>query len=653
MRVFQYGLRKPIAGEEALREQLLLAHRYYNKLVEIERTRRAAVRAFEDAETRAKLEDAAEATRVAAVAVKAHRAKHRERKVPTALLDALHEARAAEKLARVALRDARARLRGMADYQDRVAAIEDRNVEEVKAARAACGVYSGTYQLIESAVGQARSDTPLWDGAEPNDVGFQRYTGEGAVSVQIVWQNGDPPPVTSEMMMAGMGRHAFFTAGEDDRGDSNRRRLKRRMNLHMRVNSDDKGKPVWVVFPIVLHRPLPVCGAIKRVTVHSWRVGPKWHRSVDISVQEIQREAPTCGKGVVAVDLGWRQTEGALRVGVWKDLEGATEPIFLADTTEQRLRKPESLRSIRDKNLDAMKLVLVELLRNVALPRWLLLRTVKRNEAPPTNAQACAYLLGWRSPGRFAALVRHWAENRFDGDAKVYTMLEAWRYRDHHLWTWESNQREGSLNRRREEYRLLANRLARRYDTLILADVDISKVAKRAETHEEEGDNEQACSNRHLVAASELRNALINVFLRRGGYVVVPVHEKVAGKRLEAFERAGILPFIVENLPDKTRTCHECGAFVDFDRARFLWADCACGASWDQDDNAAENMLAAYRDNRESVGAAIGAEASRRAGNTSDYGGVRETRFQKASRQKAEKKAQEEAARKELDNAAE
>src|SRR5882757_6535707 len=46
IRVYEYGLRAPTIGADLVAEQMLLGHRYRNKLVEIEHRRREKVRAI-------------------------------------------------------------------------------------------------------------------------------------------------------------------------------------------------------------------------------------------------------------------------------------------------------------------------------------------------------------------------------------------------------------------------------------------------------------------------------------------------------------------------------------------------------------------------------------------------------------------------------
>ena len=51
-------------------------------------------------------------------------------------------------------------------------------------ARAHCGVYWGTYLLVEAAHDASR-EMPLYDGVEPNDPRFSKWNGEGRIGVQV------------------------------------------------------------------------------------------------------------------------------------------------------------------------------------------------------------------------------------------------------------------------------------------------------------------------------------------------------------------------------------------------------------------------------------------------------------------------------------
>ena len=140
MRAYVYGARAPTENAELVREQIFKAHRYKNKLVEIELARRAA----RGTVLKPHIDARAEQYRVA-----------RERGENL-------------KLPKLELSEAEQKSLDNADEASRAA---------VRAARAECGVYWGTYLTVEDAAGKQR------EGRHPPR--FKRYNGTGAIAVQL------------------------------------------------------------------------------------------------------------------------------------------------------------------------------------------------------------------------------------------------------------------------------------------------------------------------------------------------------------------------------------------------------------------------------------------------------------------------------------
>lgn len=499
--VYRYGLLPPVAGGDRVGDQIHLAHRYQNQLVEIERSRREAVRAVllghADVEGKAaalqQLEEDLERHRAA---IKARRVATRERKSPpeerersTQLRDQLRAARADIKAAKAALRTDPA-------IQAALQAVNDDHKARVRAARATCGVYWGTYLQIEQAMDQARRAVM--------DPRFRRWTGDGAVAVQL--QGGLP---WSDAIEAEDQRLRVMLAPQPVPG----RGGKPRPRVLLRVGSEGRA-PVWAEWPLVYHRPVPDGAVVKWAKVVRRLVAAKEHWSLHLTLEvPTPATAPGAGHpGVVAVDLGWRSTQEpgtpTLRAGGWADDDGLAEDILLNASIPASLRKAEELRSIRDRHQNEIQAALIAWKDTHPLPA-------------EEHQERWANLALWRSPGRFASLALWWREHRFDGDSDMYEALEAWRKKDKHLWLWEANARRSALLRRREQYRVLAARLASRYGTLVIERLDLRALAEipPPESAREPG-APKARSQRHDTAPSELRTALELAFRSRGGLVV-------------------------------------------------------------------------------------------------------------------------------------
>ena len=599
MIVMKYGLKPPSHNAELVRSQLLLAHRYRNTLIEIERGRRTAVRGvMENVGDIPRLKAAVMAARFrvqeATKMVKDHKSKNKTRKVPENLRTELDDARIARRDAVAAWRKSKAEAR-TPDVVRQLDQINDKANELVRSARAHCGVYWGTYLLVEAAMDES-IDMPLYDGTEPNDPRFLRWEGEGRVGVQV--QGG----MATDLIYAQDTRVRLEKVVDKLGRPNSPYRI-----LWLRVDSDGR-KPVWARWPMKMHRPLPE-GLIKRVCVQVRKIGPREEWTVQFTVDNELSIRP-CGYGAVAVNLGWRKVDGGIRLAFATDGQGETSELVVTDRMISSLRKASDLRAVRDIRFNQARDNLREWIAGRQLPVWFQERT--------------KHVHAWRTPGRLASLVTYWRDHRWDGDEEGYTTFERWRYRDHHLWTWECDQREKSKRRRRDLYRVWSARLAERYNVIVVHEHDLSEVAKKPACDEDQGDNEMARSNRHLVAPSELKKALVNAKKTRDGSTVQMPVEPI------------------------TQTCNVCGQPEPFDTSKQVMHTCSsCGARWDQDHNASINLLTWYS---ERSGDAKVLGSARKLKVLDEKGKPKESKRDRIARLNKDKKARLETARISNDN---
>ena len=327
--------------------------------------------------------------------------------------------------------------------------------------------------------------------------------------------------------------------------------------MHLRVGGD-RSEPAYLTIPVVLHRPLPPDGLIRQVSVHRERVGPHdggnpylWKA---VFIVETPEEQPVpAGRGRLSLDLGWRRIGEELRVGYWRDDAGNTGEVRLPERVINGLRKCEDLRSIRDQHFNVAR---------ASLQAWL----AEAERAPDWLKEGTAHIAQWRSPERLTGLVWRWKDQRFTGDTDIYGRLEVWRKRERHLWAWEANSRDQLLRRRLHLYREFAAWVAKTYQDVVIEDFDLRAIADL----EKQGKQLPAPArhNRVLAAPSELRLALKNACTREG--------VKIAQVGSQ----------------NTTRACHNCGSIEHWDAGAELRHRCsACGVEWDQDDNAASNLL--------------------------------------------------------------
>jgi len=621
--VYRYGLLRPKTNADIVRAQMELAHRYRNTLVQIERGRRDALRALmrshgglaacEHDFQQAKIE-----LGNASLAMSEARKASRSRSETKEMRERVAEARANLKKASKALSLRRKEVREDASILEEKACIEGRAKDLRKNARKYCGVYWGTYLLIEDQ-DRASRQMPLHDGIEPNNPKFRAahlmrdwfpgktessWGSNGQVGVQV--QNGMPADEVFgddvRVRIAPVDERAWHA---ERRGERRRHQF---TTLSLRVGSTEGRGPVWAEFPMLMHRPLPKGSIIKRVNVSLRHHGPREEWSVEITV-DLPANAPHRAergqKGFVAVDLGWRLMGEELRVAVWRDDEGKMGELRLSAHLMNALRKPADLWSILDRGFNEIRKDLAQWMTANDTPDWL-------KEATRTMPQ-------WHDRTRMLRVCKRWLESRFAGDEDMVATLEAWRVRDRHLWRYGSELAISSLRRRRDLYRCFAADLAKRYRIVVFEDVDLRLLARKAKP-EDKADNETARRNRMLAAVGDIRSTVENAF---------------NGDQWEA---------PTEN---STITCHVCGLVERFDKAKELEHTCSgCRSTWDQDENAAWVLGERWRVARE-------AGTARTQKEVKESAGVQESSWARAKRMKAEKEVTASAARNTTGNDAE
>lgn len=570
--VYKYGLLRPIENADEVDTQMRLAHRYRNDLTQIEIGRRNAICDLESKignieALAASLAEANAAVEAAKLEIKRHRAKTRTRSETADQKEALRFARTVQRATLDTLREARRAAKDPAiiEEQKKIQSLSYELTKNCFATNTG-SLFHGQRALVEAAADQAFNykKTPLYKGANRHYPKFKRFTHEGQLGMQI--QDG----LTWGELRSGQDNRARIemggSLGKGADPNSKRSQKNKRMILALRINSVGRD-PVFARFPMIMHRELPEDAKVVQVKISCKNHGRRDEWSVDLTVElPAPQRRPILPTGTVSVDIGWRLLGDEMRVASWRGKDGNNSELRLDKRLVNGIRIPERIRSVRDKAFDLALARLISDLTDLTLPEWLLRSTVRRETETPTQAQALAYLSGWKSTAKLAALCRRWTP--FEGDEIAYWSLETWRYRDRHLWDYESGQRRSVLRSRKQFYRTFAKQLAEKYDTLVIEDFDLRPIAKRKE---DEAENETARSNRQLAAVSELRSCLVQAFWRRGGRV------------------AKVPP------QDSTHICHVCGSLEAFDAETILVHTCsACASVWDQDVNAAHVLLARF-----------------------------------------------------------
>ena len=543
-RVYSYGCVPAriasVQNTDAAAAQLRLAGRLWNTLVAIEHTRIAAYRRIMFDEHQERIDELRKQLEAFRTEIQARRKAARAKRIDTLdLAEPIANAKA-EMGALIVIQKETKQQRHDTKRAE-LTMLQERSNRRVKKARQAAanmGLFWGSYNDIVQRMDAGRK--------HHGELRFRRFTGDGTLTAQIIGG-------TKVERCVG-GNHTFFQV--DGATPGQRWRYAR-----MRIGSNADRSPVWLEIPIVYHRELPEHGDIKSVSMSRRTVDGKIRWQLNVTVNTV---APVLKQGTaVGIDIGWRLLPGGVRVAYWEDEHGIHDHVLVPASDLEQFGKVRSLRSICDHSRDEFLPALVE---------WLAGR-----ELPEPWQQRTSHLAQWRSNDRVADLIRWWSDNRLDGDREIFTAGSDWRRQYLHLAHWWRNLQDQMTMRLREQYRIFAANVASRYGVLCIESFDLRNVAEKPQPEEESGIVTQANTYRQIVSPSMFRGALLNACKREG------------------------VEIVMVDAAYTTRNCHACGHMDDWAQAESVFHRCSgCGSLWDQDRNAAINILRLGMSNRAS-----------------------------------------------------
>lgn len=397
-------------------------------------------------------------------------------------------------------------------HADGCATAKEDAAQAVRDARAECGIYWGSYLLAEDAAQdaarsvkhfRAKRDSKCSCGVEVKTgewievatrkiVGcrncgpalrFRRLRGlDGSIGVQLQGGLSVPDLLSSKDTRARLYRDPTPSAHH---ATSSRKRWL----LDVRVGSDGRD-PIWATVPVFLHRPLPSDARVKWITVHARMraTHAEWSVSIVLEGERLGRQLPPPSLGPIGVHVDLES--GAV---AWIDEDGDAETWSAPPEIAERLQRVAGLQSTRDKYFDAVREALLAMPRG-KWPEWMTARQIA----------------AMKSPHPLRRMVAHWRSNRWPSDEVQFGACEAWRKKEMHLYEYQENLRARALARRREEYRLLAVRLAR-HRVIAVRQIDLARVAWEGR-RSDEVDN----GARHAAAPHELLDCLADAARRAG-----------------------------------------------------------------------------------------------------------------------------------------
>lgn len=543
---YQYGLLDPPDWDQDCHEQLYLMNRLWNSLVEIEHEHRTQYRAlFSNTHEIAPLEERAHTLENEQADLRAQRKGLRQQagaRVPTPAIDArlreiakdLQLARGAAKQMRTAIKDR---------LQPQITALQNERFEAAKKARQQSQLYWGNYNAVLQAYETARSQA-MKDGTE---LKFRRFDGQGRFVVQL--QDG----CNVEGLTQGTKPVKLDLTPTPIPG----RKGVPRPRLSMTVYTRDR-QPRLVTWPIIYNRPLPegFC-RIQNVVVTRRRVATRWRYAVVFTCLIDTPPSVSPSEASCGINLGFRTTSAGLRVATIHAKQ-YTYRLQLSNAWMSHMDALEVLHQERDKARNQIHAVLKAHWpeRPANIPEEFgerLENLVKAQQI--STASLASIAICWRKyPDWWPAM---------------FQRLESWRSADKKQFEREANDREHMMLVRREQYRLFARDLAQRFGLIRIGKIDLRSMAVLETADGAENKLHQRARRNRTRASLYLLQCEI---------------EKQAAKFGSRVEYIG---------GATTTPCHQCGDRCAVSKENVMHVCEHCGAVWDQDENAARNILLA------------------------------------------------------------
>lgn len=553
-KIYSYHCHLPTADcLDNVSNQFYHAHKYQNKLIELER------KLFQDKKelelvcdpSLQELYDRVSALESALLAaIEAHtqsKVTAQDKLGSEELFTVVKTSRTQLREAQKALADARKKTRATEQYKSGVSALTSAHFEARKA------VYNSTPELfwgtknhcvqrVEAAVSRR-----IKLGQPPN---FQPWSRDGVLYAQVI---------------GGMDSAAVYDCKS---GVVQIERINHKMAwVRMRIGSNGRN-PIWCTVKAVIDRPFPQGSRVMAVQLvrreHMWRrkkVDGQFHPYDDYEIQFVLRipsEPYVKGdrSGAIAIDLGWRLRPDGLRVGLWADTFGNRGEFLLPLSELAQLERARGIQSTRDRLFNGCQSDVIEWHRELPdeLPEWL----------EKTGVKFCKQ---WKSVRALFRLLSALEANPEFAPATLATLRE-WREKEAHLQQYQRGVVWHQEARRLDFYRNIAAQLERKYERVIFEDMSVAALRTDPMPEDDIDANEMTANIRafrNLSAIGLLRQCVIQKFGKA---------RSILGKT--AFT---------------TIECSQCGVINTIDRAKINITCRQCCVVIDQDYNAALNLL--------------------------------------------------------------
>lgn len=561
--VRKYGLLPPLDWDEDCMDELRRTNRFWNQLVEIERNNRAQYHTLvHQSEALREIAQQITVLDIEREAVIAERNQKRaavrsKTKADTDTQEARLQA-IREELSPLYAERKKLMPQARKQMEEALSKLEEERKAAVKTARQNSGLFWSNYNAVAASYQTARSKA-MKEGAQ---LRFHRFEGVGRFVNQI--QGG----LSVEDLCAGKHSQVQLQLNGTHPGKKEKGIL--RIKAFVERDENNKPKPRYLHFPIVMERPIPPGSEIKMVTVNIEKVAGKPRYSVTFTCRAENPGEQPSGTRAAGVNIGWKQVEGGLRVATVAYSNGDIGHLLLPTRWRERMERVRTLQSQLDEGVNALLPRIKEALEDMPLwrneesvavegyPEWLHRRLSGLVRAPKYGAKSLLALLWdlrmqWELEPNTLPLLHELAED-----------MEKWRKTHKRKWLELENLRDKLLTQRKHIYREFASQIA---DRAGLVAMDATSYKDAAKVKPVDGSDPelhaQARKQRVEVAPYELRLAITQIIEKRGGHV--------------------------EKRKERINCCPTCQKPSPRDE---LVIACDCGTIYDTDEGAARNLLA-------------------------------------------------------------
>ena len=581
--VHRWDVRAPLP--DAMIDEIFRAHKLRNKLVEFHKTYEAEVAEVwashpEVALAQARVVETSAVVTATTEAIKAWRIKAGVKSAPKELSERLRFERSAQKAAKADLRELKATV--MVEVTEQLRSCRERERASRKAHyRVATGegLYWASWNAVcdgfdtsVKLVGQKRA------AGRPAEVRFQRWEGEGTISIQVASDSKCPHLRTPDNLredsevrrwqevfaLHNYPSHDWWECAS--RSDIRRLARGGEVEVTWRFGQHDKAQVVRL--PVAVGRELPPDAEIVAAQLTRRMVAGKEHATIAVTMR-VPHPAPATG-GRSIVHLGWRALGGDhTRVAVVEGVAPPPQELVALGVVKWHGhwgevvappgwidwdRRIDSIASIRSKGFDVHRDMLSAWIGAQASPPLVEFR----GELEPLTAASVAR---WGSPQRLAKLV---ASRPSWLPPDLFDVLEAWRKQDAHLWQWHASSAKRLAARRTDAWRKVARWVASSAAIVATDDWSIAELKEVPDiTVTDDAQMQQARRQARIASPGILREQIERAAKARGA--------------------------VVERPETQLQTHHCCGGVFDpAQRRKQIMVDCpTCGAVVDQDLNAA------------------------------------------------------------------